>query len=385
MLPKPISLKLLLMMNQFLLAHSADRPADELLDDCLNQLSDIPPEANFGFLYLSDRVADQAESILDRLKQVTGISDWVGTVGIGIIASQIEYYDQPAMAIMVAGFNEADFYMLPNLTGATADLPDELASWCNANDFNVGLLHADPGNVSTQPLLKNLDDVIPTAFLVGGITSSRGSNAQFANGILNNGVSGVLFSPAVPIMTNLTQGCTPIGGRHVVTNCDSNIVRTLDNRPALDVLSEDAGEVIAQDWQQAAGYIFTGLVNKNSDLDDYSIRQIVGIDEEEKIFAIGDYLQHNDEIIFCRRDGNTAIEDMERMLLDFKSRLRTPIKGGVYVSCLGRGRQQFGEHSEEVRFIHSVLGEFPLVGFFANGEIHKNALYGFTGVLTLFV
>ena len=57
----------------------------------------------------------------------------------------------------------------------------------------------------------------------------------------------------------------------------------------------------------------------------------------------------------------------------------------VYVSCLGRGREQFGDHSEEVRFIHSVLGDFPLVGFFANGEIHKSALYGFTGVLTLFV
>ena len=55
------------------------------------------------------------------------------------------------------------------------------------------------------------------------------------------------------------------------------------------------------------------------------------------------------------------------------------------MSCLGRGRHQFGDHSEEVRFIHAVLGDFPLVGFFANGEIHKSALYGFTGVLTLFV
>jgi len=55
------------------------------------------------------------------------------------------------------------------------------------------------------------------------------------------------------------------------------------------------------------------------------------------------------------------------------------------VSCLGRGREQFGEHSEEARFIHSVLGDFPLLGFFANGEIHNNSLYGFTGVLMLFV
>ena len=372
-------------MNRFLLAQSAGRAGNELLDDCLNQLGSIPPEANFGFLYLSDDLSDAADSILERLKQITDITYWVGTVGIGIIASETEYYDQPAMAIMLAGFNEADFHMLPNFSTDTLALSGELAAWCGANDFNVGLLHADPTNPATQALLAQLSNDIPAAFLVGGITSSRGANIQFANQAIHGGISGVLFSQAVPIMTNLTQGCTPIGKRHVVTRCESNIVHSLDDRPALEVLSEDAGETIAQDWQQAAGYIFAGLVNKSSDLDDYSIRQIIGIDRESELIAIGDYLQHNDEIIFCRRDCNSAIEDMERMLLDLKLRLNSPIRGGVYVSCLGRGRQQFGDHSEEARFIHSVLGDFPLVGFFANGEIHKNSLYGFTGVLTLFV
>jgi len=373
------------MMDRFLLAQSTGQSTDELITDCLNQLGSIPPEANFGFLYLSDHLADSAESILNQLKQATDIESWVGTVGIGIIASESEYYDQPAMAIMLAGFNEADFHMLPNFSSDTVALSGELADWCNANDFNVGLLHADPSNPVTQTLLKKLGEDIPTAFLVGGITSSHGANIQFANQALRGGISGVLFSPAVPIMSNLTQGCTPIGKRHVVSHCDSNIMHSLDDRPALDVLSEDAGETIAQDWQQAAGYIFAGLVNKNSDMDDYSIRQIIGIDTESKLVAIGDYLNHNDEIIFCRRDGNSAIEDMERMLLELKKRLNSPIKGGVYVSCLGRGREQFGDHSEEVRFIHSVLGDFPLIGFFANGEIHNNSLYGFTGVLMLFV
>ncbi len=372
-------------MNQFLLAQSSDHSVEELLQDCINQLGSIPPEANFGFLYLSDQLSNDANSILVRLKQATDIDFWVGTIGVGVIAGKIEYYDQPAMVIMLADFNEADFRMLPNLDSETSALPHELADWCSANDFNVGLLHADPTNPATQPLLEQLGDDIPASFLVGGITSSRGANVQFANQTLHGGVSGVLFSQAVPIMTNLTQGCTPIGKRHVVTQCDNNVIHSLDNLPALDLLSEDVGEVIAQDWQQVAGYIFAGIVNKNSDLDDYSIRQIVGIDPDEKLVAIGDYLQHNDEIIFCRRDGSTAMEDMERMLLELKLRLNSPIRGGVYISCLGRGRHQFGDDSQEVRFIHSVLGDFPLVGFFANGEIHKNSLYGFTGVLTLFV
>jgi small ligand-binding sensory domain FIST len=373
------------MMDQFLLAHGTGQSGDKLLGECLKQLGDIPPAANFGFLYLSDSLADLAEPLIERLKDATGITAWVGTVGIGIIGGATEYYDEPAMAIMLAGFNEADYRLLPNLREDNASLEASLADWCVANDFNAGLLHADPATVNLQALLGRLGDEIPNAFLIGGISSSRGRNAQFAEQVLQHGISGALFSQAVPIVTNLTQGCTPIGPRHVVTQCANNILHTLDDRPALDVLSEDVGEVIAQDWQQAAGYIFAGIVNKNSDQDDYSIRQLVGIDPDSKLVAIGDYLEHNDEIIFCKRDGSTALEDMERMLLELKKRCPSTIRGGVYVSCLGRGREQFGDHSEEVRFIHAVLGDFPLVGFFANGEIHKSALYGFTGVLTLFV
>ena len=372
-------------MNQFLLAKSSSGSADDLVNDCLNQLGSIPPEANFGFLYLSDHLVDSAERVLDKLKQATGAESWVGTVGIGVIAGDTEYYDQPAMAVMLADFNEADFYMLPNFCEDDAVIKGKLLEWCSTNDFNIGLLHADPTNPSTQTILSNLADNIPVSFLVGGITSSHRQNIQIADQVMHGGFSGVLFSQAVPIMTNLTQGCVPIGKRHVVSQCDQNIVHSLDDQPALEVLRKDVGETISQDWQQLAGSIFAGMVNKNSDQDDYSVRQIIGIDTDTQLIAIGDYLNHNDEIIFCRRDGSSAIEDMERMLLEIKSRLRSPIKGGIYVSCLGRGREQFGDNSEEVRFIHTVLGDFPMVGFFANGEIHKNRLYSFTGVLTLFV
>jgi small ligand-binding sensory domain FIST len=372
-------------MNRFLLARSAGHSANKLLDDCIKQLGSIPPEATFGFLYLSDYLLDEASALLNRLKSLTDIPNWVGSLGMGIIASNAEYYDQPAMAIMLADFNEADFHILPNFIEDTSALSGELVDWCKANDFNVGLVHADPDNPFAQSLIEQLGNAVPAAFLVGGITSSRGHNIQFANQAIHGGISGVLFSQAVPIMSNLTQGCSPISPRHRITHCEKNIIHSLDHKRALDVLNDDAGEILAQDWQQASGFIFAGLVNKNSDMDDYSVRQIIGIDVDEKLIAIGDYLQNDDEIIFCRRDGNSALEDMERMLLELKSRLSSPIKGGIYISCLGRGKEQFGDHSEEVRFIHSVLGDFPLVGFFANGEIHKSRLYGFTGVLMLFV
>ena len=35
--------------------------------------------------------------------------------------------------------------------------------------------------------------------------------------------------------------------------------------------------------------------------------------------------------------------------------------------------------------IRNELGDFPLAGFYANGEISHNRLYTYTGVLSLFL
>ena len=60
------------------------------------------------------------------------------------------------------------------------------------------------------------------------------------------------------------------------------------------------------------------------------------------------------------------------------------IRGGLYFTCLARGPNQFGDDSEELKLIAEELGSFPLAGFFGNGEISHDRLYGYTGVLTVF-
>jgi len=372
-------------MNQFLIAKAAGASANDLMQQCLEQFGDIPPEASLGFIYATDHLSDDFPRIIETLKQETGIQHWVGSLGMGVIATDQEYYDQPALAMMLADINEGDFRLLPNLTQNVEPMAGELREWLSQHQYHIGLVHADPENSATQEILAQLADEIPESFLVGGLTSSRSQHLQVSDQVCHGGISGVVFSDQVPILSNLTQGCIPIGNRHRITQSDRNIIFSLDHKPALDVLTDETGEVIARDWERAAGFIFAGLMNPNSDTDDYTVRQLVGVDENAKIIAIGDVPQANQDLIFCRRDGNSALEDMQRMLLQVKSRLKQPIKGAIYVSCLGRGREQFGSNSEEVRLIHSVLGEFPLVGFFANGEIHRNLLYGFTGVLTLFL
>jgi small ligand-binding sensory domain FIST len=76
---------------------------------------------------------------------------------------------------------------------------------------------------------------------------------------------------------------------------------------------------------------------------------------------------------------------MQRMLDSIRKGLYAPARGALYYSCIARGASLFGPTSEELKTIRAALGDVPLVGFFCNGEISHNRLYGYTGVLTLFL
>ncbi|MDJ0779227.1 MAG: FIST N-terminal domain-containing protein [Gammaproteobacteria bacterium] len=371
-------------MERFQLGHASGAGADCLVDDCLQQLGPVDSSANLGFVYATDALAPELDAVLTRLREATAIPHWTGTVGVGICATGREYYEQPALAVMLAGFPEPALCAVPPLREGVGTFTDSAAAWLRQDAFHFGILHADPGNPASPGLIAELSEATPGAFFVGGLTSSHGENPQVADAVTGGGISGVLFSSEVPVVSGHTQGCTPIGAKHVITSCQHNVLIELDGRPALDVFKQDIGEVMAQDLQRVAGYIFAGIPIRGSDTGDYMVRNLMGIDPEQGLVAIGEIVEPGTEVMFCRRDGNSAREDMLRMLADIRGRLDGRARGAVYYSCLGRGRYQFGANSEELGFIRAELGDIPLVGFFANGEIFHNRLYGYTGVLTVF-
>ncbi|MEJ2060221.1 MAG: FIST C-terminal domain-containing protein [Gammaproteobacteria bacterium] len=367
-------------MDAFPLAYTTGTDAPELARALLAGLGTVPPGANLGFLYATDALAPQLGPLTRLLRDATGIEHWTGTVGLAINVTGEEFYDQPAVAVMLGTFPDGAFDMLPPLTGRTGE---DLMLRPNAS---LAVLHGDPDNPLTPTLVQSISQAAPALFSVGGVTSSQRENLQICDDVTQGGVSGVVFDASVEVVTNHTQGCTPIGPRHRITHSQNNIIAGLDGRDALDVFEEDIGEVLAKNLERVGGFIFAGLPIAGSDTGDYMVRNLIGIDTGQKMIAIGDYAEEGREIMFCRRDGNSATQDMRRMLDELRKQLAgRPIRGGLYFSCLGRGRYQFGENSEELRMIRDELGEFPLVGFFANGEIYNGRLYGFTGVLTLFI
>ncbi|WP_038043775.1 FIST signal transduction protein [Thioalkalivibrio sulfidiphilus] len=337
-----------------------------------------------GFLYVSDALARRLPELLATLREATGVTHWTGTVGIALCCTGREIYDRPAAVAMLGSFPPGSARILPPMTENDDALTALLADWDAQDPARFALLHGDPSHGTTPAIIRHLGEHTQI-FGVGGIASSQGDYLSVADEVVQGAVSGVLFAESVPVATAHTQGCTPIGPVHRITAASNNVLIQLDGRPALDVFEEDIGEVLARDLQRAGGFIVAGLPVPGSDTRDYLVRNLVAVDTGQRLVAIGENVREGDEILFCRRDGNAALEDLKRMLADLKRRAPNGARGAVYVSCLGRGRHQFGDDSQELRIIAEELGDIPLVGFFANGEIFHNRLYGYTGVLTLFL
>lgn len=373
--------------TSFRAGHAADADWETLVGAVLDQIGDVPAGANLGFVYVTDTLDGDLPLIAEKLKESTGVAHWVGTVGFGVMVGGREYFETPALVAMLGVLPEDAFRVLPTIE-KPGDMPaDAVMDWAAEARPALGVVHADPRNAYVGDILNSITDDTD-ALLVGGLTASRGQQSQIADGLTQGGVSGVLFGGDVATVTGLTQACSPVGKVHEVTKSQENILIELDGRPALDVFKDDIGDVLARNLERVSGYIHAALPISDSDSGedsgDYLVRNVVGIDPENNLLAIGERVSDGDRVMFVRRDGPAAEEDLDRMLADVTGRAGAAPKAALYYSCVARGPNLFGTDSEELKAVRDAIGkDVPLVGFFANGEISKNRLYGYTGVLTL--
>lgn len=360
---------------------------------------------NLGLVYLTPGLAPNASAIVELLRTRTGVASWSGTCGQSIVATGVEYDDEPAIAVMLCDLPDDGFRVF---SGAQPPPPAGARTAGGALAAQTALVHADPATPDLAELVEDMAVKVASGMLFGGIASGRVEPLpQIADRVVAGGLSGVVFSSEVDLRMRVTQGCSPLAGEHVISACSSNLIRTLDGQPALDVLLADLGVaeasrtsrdgaalMRAMPAERVRAGLFVGLAGGDASsrgpkrgFGDYLVRNLVGIDPHNRLVAIAALPQEGDRAVFCTRDARAARADLVRACTELRDDLETDglaIRGGVYVSCVARGRSLFGSASDETKLLHAQLGEFPLVGFFANGEIANHRLHGYTGVLTVF-
>ncbi len=400
-------------------------------------LPDYASAPTLGLVYITDHYADDAQEILDTLSaELPEITDWAGTVGVGIAANNVEYFDEPALTALLCDIPSDQYRVFSGV----APLPSHSHAHAASRGFiaHSALVHADSTTPDVPELLHELADRTASGYLFGGLASSRRRTVQFAfssngalpgqgqaGGVFRGGLSGVAFGEAVGMLSRVTQGCALIdlpngkkSGARTITAADGNLITQLDGEPALDVLLDDLGISLdrpreAMDRLRATlvgltGVGDTALTKQGHFGTDTRVRHIVGLDPNRQGVAVADTVEVGGSLAFCERHAEAARRDLVRICAEIREELEPAevsmevatslsadradaspalqrhIAGAVYVSCAGRGGPHFGGPSAELQIIRRALGDVPLVGFFAGGEIAHRHLYGYTGVLTVF-
>ena len=378
-----------------------------------------------GLLYVTDHYASAAQEILDYLSgELREVTDWSGAVGVGIASNNVEYFDEPALAVMLCDIPPHHYRVFSGV--APLGVGEGMGF-----EPHTALVHADAATPDVAELIVEMAARTATGYLFGGLVSSRGEAVQFAvggngnikgqgaaGGVFYGGLSGVAFSEEVSLVSRVTQGCQPIAAQRIITACDGHVLTELDGEPALDVLLRDLG--ITLDEPQTAmtrlRATLVGLTEAGSDAvgrtgnfgADVTVRHIIGLDPARRAVAIAQQVTPGMRMAFCQRNVQAARADLIRICAEIREELEPEempqavvaalgdpaaldgpspqrrIAGAVYVSCAGRGGAHFGGPSAELQIVRHALGDVPLVGFFAGGEIARDHLYGYTGVLTVF-
>ena len=378
-----------------------------------------------ALLYITDHYAGAAQDILDHLSgELPEITDWSGTVGVGIASNNVEYFDEPALAVMLCELPSDQYRVFSGVAPLGIGF-----------EAHTALIHADGNTADLSELIGELASRTASGYLFGGLTSSRSQSVQFAvggngnirghgaaSGVFTGGLSGVAFGEGVSLVSRVTQGCQPTSKTRTVTACEVNVATELDGEPALDVLLRDLKVSLDQPHEalRAVRATLVGLMDPSDSGgrnaisrtgnfgSDVIVRHIIGLDPGRRGVAVSGQLAPGMQLAFCQRSVQTARSDLMRVCSEIREELEPEelplqtatalaaseaesephparrIAGAVYVSCAGRGGPHFGSPSAELQIVRRALGDVPLVGFFAGGEIARHHLYGYTGVLTVF-
>ncbi|MGH7723985.1 MAG: FIST signal transduction protein [Candidatus Eiseniibacteriota bacterium] len=402
------------MANTMLWASAVSERADarhaamEAAGIVAERLNGAPPDV--AFVFLSPHHRADAAAVSTAIAETLVPRHVVGCSARGIIGAGREIEERPGLSVTAARLPGVDVH---TFRLDDRDLPDEDAApraWeaalgVPASEASGRTPHfvvlADPFSFSADRLLRGLDYAYPQSAKVGGLASASdkaGGNALLVDGdTLTAGCVGVALGGAIAVDTVVAQGCRAIGETMRVTRARQNFVLELDGKPPLEVLRGLVPQLSERDQKLVRTSLFLGVsadaLTDTPRSGEYLIRNILGVSPDNGALAIGELPRVGQAVQFHLRDALASAEDLDQRIdhyvggLETREGARAPA-GALLFSCLGRGMHLYGRPDHDTDAFRERVGDIPLGGFFANGEIGPvhgvTYLHGFTSSFAVF-
>ena len=367
---------------------------------CSQALADLSATPDLAVIFLSRHFAADADRLAPAICSLLGTEHVLGCTGESIVGTSREVEDEPAVSLFLAHWPKVSlrpFHLEFERTregDVFAGWPDDLAGDWPKESFLLVL--ADPFSFPADFLLERLNEDRPGISAIGGMASgghSPGENRLIlGRHTYPEGAVGALVHGPVRLRTVVSQGCRPIGQPFVVTKAERNIIQQLGGKPALIQLKQIFDELPTRDQVLVQRGLHVGRAmseyKDHFEQGDFLVQNVIGIDPQTGAIATGGYIRAGQTVQFHVRDQESADGELKQMLGGVKSAAGSAPAGGLLFTCNGRGTRLFKEPHHDAAAIDKLLGQIPLAGFFAQGEIGpvggQNFIHGFTASVALF-
>jgi small ligand-binding sensory domain FIST len=386
----------------FAAALSTSNATAQAIDEVISRaLQSFQLSPDLALVFFSPHHAAHVEEIssaaINRLKPKC----LLGCMGEAIVGNGQEVEHRPAMSLWLAHWARPvemePFHLELEETPDGHSLlgwPDGLVT-ADPNESAV-LLLGDPSTFPADLCLQQLNEDHAGLRVMGGMASGLRREGE-CRLILNervweSGAVGALLQGQLGARSIVSQGCRPIGRPLVVTKAEENLILELGGKPPLVQLQELWESLGPRDQRLFERALHVGrVINEYQDRfqrGDFLVRNIIGMDRDNGALAITDRVRVGQTIQFHVRDAATADEDLHELLqLHVNTHEKRPAAALLF-TCNGRGSRLFKQPDHDAQAVRAEVGDVPLAGFFAGGEIGpvggQNFIHGFTASVVLF-
>jgi len=244
----------------------------------------------------------------------------------------------------------------------------------NEPERHQALIFPDGLIENGSELLRGVKNVLGKSFPVLGASSADNfrfvrTYQYFCDSILSNSLVGAVIGGGLSFGMGLRHGWKPLGKPHTITASVGNVVKTIDNKPAIAIYADYFG--------QPAGEIAQALIRISTNYPlglyipgerEYILRNALRVDDEGGLVCQGDAAAGT-EVRLMMGTKSRALTAATEAATEAREALKNcAIRGALIFESISRSKLLGRLTGDEMSRIKDILGDVPLVGISTFGE-----------------
>lgn len=338
---------------------------------------------NISFAFVFATVQFKLELLLEGVKETLGNTPFIGSSSAGIITpSGIDLNN--TVAVMAISSPKIKFACAKETDLDKKDLHAAGQALARSALRKIGAVHRETFILFLDGLIKNgsnlvagIKEALGISFpLIGGSSSDDlkfAKTYQFFNqeSLTNSAVGALLGGDAV-IAIAVRHGWKPLGKPRIITSSAGNIIKTIDDKPAITLYEEYFGknnpEIRSGRLMHISIRYPLGIYLEGEK--EYLLRNALWADKDGSLICQGDMPQ-SVSIKLMMGTKESALKATAQAAESIKEMFIKPdlLKFALVFDSFSRNRLLGRNAKDEIEVIKNVLGEdIPFIGFYSYGE-----------------